>query len=89
MIKFLVNFLKVFLLIFIASCGKKSGLLYPEEKKFKFDKIIESNDINDSDKNFKYYFDREQPKSLKDLSAKKKTANKNKSQNNAEDSDNQ
>lgn len=89
MIKILTNLPILISLIFIASCGKKSPLVYPDKDKVKFNDVIDSNDLSDSDKKFKYYFDREQPKKpLKDSPATKKTSNKNSSQNKREDSDN-
>jgi len=84
------------------SCGKKSGLSYPEkdETKNQFERVIEGYDNNNSDKNFKYYFDIKQPATkpkikkinpkleddLKYSKTTKKTADKNSGQqNNKED----
>lgn len=63
-------FIAFFCLATITSCGKKSGLIYPggleKTQAKKFEKVIEGYDINDcNDKNFKYYFDRKQPKKIK------------------------
>ncbi len=71
---FMANLAKTFFFIlfcfgFVTSCGKKNGLIYPggEEntQARKFEKVIEGYGVGDSDKNFKYYYDRKQPKKVK------------------------
>ncbi len=59
----------IFCLSLIASCGKKNNLAYPEggeeKQKHRFEKVVEGYNINDSDKNFKYYYDNPQLKNGK------------------------
>jgi len=52
----------------LISCGKKNGLIYKdgeETQAKKFERSIENYGVNNSDKNFKYYYDRKQPKKVK------------------------
>lgn len=69
-------FFTFFCLSLIASCGKKNGLTYPDgaenTQARKFEKVIEGYGANDSDKNFKYYYDRKQPKKVKKVTQRTK-----------------
>jgi len=68
----------IFCLSAIVSCGKKSGLILPEKDESlrikRYQKINEGYGINDSDKDFKYYYDRDQPKKIE--KSEKKTDSK-------------
>lgn len=58
----------IFFLGAIASCGKKSELVLSEQDEIlqrkRYEKINEGYGINYSDKDFKYYYDRDQPKKI-------------------------
>ncbi len=64
----------IFCLSAIISCGKKSVLVLPEKDKDlrsgRYKKINEGYGISDADKDFKYYYDRDQPKSNQKLDKK-------------------
>lgn len=97
MIRFTKIFSAIFCLALVTSCGKKNGLAYPggDKGEKRFEQVIEGYDINESDKNFKYYFDIKNPPTkpkavkktnpkleddLKYSKAAKKTADKNSGQ---------